>query len=162
MPKERKAGKAKKKAKKAEEVRTAADIAAERAASVEQEAAAAEATPTAEEEAKPSARETEAGPEAEAPPEEEPTGEAVPEVTVAALLKGTVELLAVQAWQHMGLQVSPQTGELHKDLPQAQLAIDAAAAIVEKLQADLSEEERKQFEGLLANLRLNYVQRGND
>lgn len=156
MPKEREPSKAKKgrKARKTaapgQEVRSAADIAAERAAAAQQEAVGQEAAPSAEQ------------PEAEEAPSGEPGAEAAPEITVAAVLKGTVELLAVQAWQHMGIQVSPQTGRLGQDLPQARLAIDAASAILEKLQPHLVDNERREYEGLLTNLRINYVQRSNE
>lgn len=175
MPRERGSGKPKKKARKAkkpaapdEEVRSAADVASERAAAMAEQAAAEEPEPVGEAEAATPEKPAEEAVEEAAPDEEgaeappEPGAAEVPEITVAALLRGTVELLAVQAWQHLGIQVSPQTGELRKDVPQARLAIDAASAILEKLQPHLTEDERQQFEALLANLRINYVQRSDE
>ncbi len=151
-----------------DEVRTAAEIAADRAARMtasDDTAASAEETAAAE-----AAPADEAGePTTEAQPEEaaaegeaaEPEAGAETPITTAVLLRGTLDLLGLQAWQELGLQVAPRTGQLHTDLEQARLAIDAYAAILEKLQPHLTPDERQQCDTILANLRLNYVQRSS-
>ena len=118
-------------------VRTAAEIAAERAARVAEQ--------TAE----------------EATPEEEPPEELPPPLSVSDLLRCFCGVLLEQAWQKLGLRVDPATGETAEDLGEARLAIDALAALVEKLDGLWMEQEREFFKGELANLRLNYVQRSS-
>lgn len=74
------------------------------------------------------------------------------------LLRWCVSLLATSAWQAMGLIPDPQTHKVESRLEDARLAIDATAGLVEHLRPRLTEPERREFENLLANLRLNYVQ----
>ncbi|MGH2398642.1 MAG: DUF1844 domain-containing protein [bacterium] len=74
------------------------------------------------------------------------------------LLRWCVSLLATSAWQAMGLIPDPATHKVESHLEDARLAIDATAGLVEHLRPRLTEPERREFENLLANLRLNYVQ----
>jgi len=74
------------------------------------------------------------------------------------LLRWCVSLLATSAWQAMGLIPDPATNRVESDLDDARLAIDAAAGLLEHLRPRLTEAERREFENLLANLRLNYVE----
>jgi hypothetical protein len=140
----------------------------------EEEPAAAEAEDTstssaAEEAEAPSAEEwteediPEPGPHGQVPPEETPA-EAGPEMTMADLtvydtLRFMVNLLGQQAWIHLGLVMAPGKQEIEQDLTQARVAIDTLAAVAEQLQPDASEEEKRELESLLSNLRVNYVQR---
>ncbi|HZT44479.1 MAG TPA: DUF1844 domain-containing protein [Chthonomonadaceae bacterium] len=61
------------------------------------------------------------------------------------------------AWQAMGLVANPATGEPHKDLPAAQLAIDCLQFLLGKAEADLSEPERREVQRRLNDLRMNYL-----
>lgn len=61
------------------------------------------------------------------------------------------------AWQAMGLVANPATGEAQKDLPAAQLAIDCLQFLLSKVDADLSEPERREVQRRLNDLRMNYV-----
>ena len=74
------------------------------------------------------------------------------------LLRWCVSLLATSAWQAMGLIPDPATNKVEIDLDDARLAIDATAGLLEHLRPRLTEAERREFENLLANLRLNYVE----
>jgi hypothetical protein len=74
------------------------------------------------------------------------------------LLRWCVSLLATSAWQAMGLIPDPATNRVESDLDDARLAIDAAAGLLELLRPRLTESECREFENLLANLRLNYVE----
>lgn len=66
-------------------------------------------------------------------------------------------LLAERAWQTMGLRAKPGTDKIETDLQEAKTAIDTVSFLVEKLQARLPDEERRRLEGLIADLKLNYV-----
>ena len=61
------------------------------------------------------------------------------------------------AWQAMGFVANPATGETQKDLPSAQLAIDCLQFLLGKVEADLSEMERREVQRRLNDLRMNYV-----
>lgn len=74
------------------------------------------------------------------------------------LLRWCVSLLATSAWQAMGLIPDPATNKVESNLDDARLAIDATAGLVEHLRPRLTDTERREFENLLANLRLNFVQ----
>jgi hypothetical protein len=130
-------------------VKTAAEVAEERAAQTTEET-------TEEAEA---AEQPEQPTEPEEPAEAERPEEALPPVTVPDLLRSFCGMLMGQAWQKLGLVVDPTTGELEEDLAQARLAIDSLAALVGKLEGEWTEEERREVDAALANLRVNYVQR---
>ena len=74
------------------------------------------------------------------------------------LLRWCVSLLATSAWQAMGLIPDPATNKMEIHLDDARLAIDATAGLLEHLRPRLTEPEHREFENLLANLRLNYVE----
>jgi hypothetical protein len=106
----------------------------------------------------------------EAPKEAEPkeraagspgevSGEAekVAALDVWSVLRICVAQLAGIAWQMMGLQPDPFTNTVRKDMAQARVAIDAAAALVEQLLPHLQGQEAKDYQVLLTDLRLNFV-----
>jgi len=66
-------------------------------------------------------------------------------------------VLAEKAWQTMGLRTKPGTDKIQADFDQARVAIDTASFLAEKLQPHLPEDEKRRLEGLMADLRLNYV-----
>jgi hypothetical protein len=76
---------------------------------------------------------------------------------VYAILRVSIAQLASIAWQSMGLQPDPFTDKIRKDLDQARIAIDATAALIEKLQPHLQGQEAKDYQSLLTDLRLNFV-----
>ena len=74
------------------------------------------------------------------------------------LVRWCVTLLATSAWQAMGLIPDPATHRVERNLDDARLAIDAAAALLDHLRPRLPDAEQREFETLLTNLRLNFVE----
>lgn len=73
------------------------------------------------------------------------------------LLRLFIAELLGRAWMHMGLTVNPATKLAVKDLPQARLAIDCIASLVEHLGPSIAPPERDELERILADLRINFV-----
>jgi hypothetical protein len=96
------------------------------------------------------------GPTAEAPPTEE--GER-PDINVHSLLRMTVGMFVEQAWIHLGLRMDPNKNKVEQNLPYAKTAIDIVEFMIQKLEPDLDEGEKRELNLMLANLRMNYVQR---
>lgn len=88
---------------------------------------------------------------------EEPT----PPPNVYALLGFMSSMLAETAWQLMGLRLAPGQKELMKDLPQAKIAIDTIVFIADKLQPEITEEERHFLRGLVSDLQMNWVRQNH-
>ncbi len=91
----------------------------------------------------------------------EPAPEAAERIDAKAVALTCVSLLASKAWEAMGLVPDAFTKRVERRLDDAQLAIDAAGAVIDSLRAHLSDAERRELETLLTNLRLNFIeQRG--
>lgn len=86
----------------------------------------------------------------------EAEGSALPDVK--ALVATCLSLLAAKAWEAMGLVPSPATKKVERNLDDAQLAIDAAAALADLVRPRLPDSERREIETLITNLRLNFVE----
>ena len=76
---------------------------------------------------------------------------------VYSLLGLFVGILAEKAWQTLGLRTKTGTDKVETDFVQARVAIDAVGFFAEKLQPHMQEEEKRRLEGLVADLKLNYV-----
>jgi len=95
---------------------------------------------------------------------DEPVGEpdeapkAVPLLALdsRALVTWFTEVLASRAWVDMGLLADPLTGQVAKNLDSARLAIDAFEGLTKVLKGARPEESRR-LEGILTDLRLNFV-----
>jgi hypothetical protein len=74
------------------------------------------------------------------------------------LVQTFLNVLAARAWQHMGLVPDPTSGKVERRLDEAQVAIDAAAALAEVLRPRVGERDRREIETLITNLRLNFVE----
>jgi len=74
------------------------------------------------------------------------------------LVRWCVSLLASSAWQALGLIPDPATQKVERNLDDARLAIDAAAALVEHLRPRADNRERRELDNLVATLRLNFVE----
>lgn len=100
------------------------------------------------------------GPVEEAEPAsfDEETASSLPPMDVYSLLGTTVGLLANSAWAWLGLVPNPFSGQMEKDFAQARVAIDTVAFLVGQLESHVGEEERRELQNLVANLRINYVQ----
>ena len=88
---------------------------------------------------------------------DEPTTEPKEPLSVYAVLATMVDQMAAIAWQKLGLQHDFVTGKLEPDVELARVAIDAVAKLVDILEADCDENDRRQLENLVRDLRLNFV-----
>ncbi|HJX35123.1 MAG TPA: DUF1844 domain-containing protein [Desulfatiglandales bacterium] len=77
----------------------------------------------------------------------------LPEVNFNSLIFS----LSSSALLNMGDIAEPQTGERKKDLPMAKYSIDIISMLQEKTKGNLSEEEHRFLDSILADLRLRYV-----
>lgn len=84
-----------------------------------------------------------------------PTAEAI---DVYSVVRWMINLLYSHAWQYMGLIVNPQTKAITKDLNQARLAIDCISSLVDRIESNMEEQEKKEYRALLSDLQLNFVQ----
>jgi hypothetical protein len=73
------------------------------------------------------------------------------------LLTSFLSLMAMKAWEGMGLVPNPLSGKTEKNLEDARLAIDAYAAVFELLRPRVDEGERRELENALTMLRVNFV-----
>lgn len=88
-----------------------------------------------------------------------PESTSLPDAT--ALVATFMNLLAAKAWETMGLVPNPATKQVERKLDEAQLAIDAAAALAEVLRPRVGDADRRDIETLVTNLRLNFVEQKN-
>jgi len=65
--------------------------------------------------------------------------------------------LSSSALLHLGEIADPQTGEKRKDLPIAKHTIDTIAMLKEKTKGNLTDDEQKALDSILADLRWRYV-----
>jgi hypothetical protein len=77
----------------------------------------------------------------------------LPEVSFSTLIMS----LSSSALFHLGEIPDPQTGKKTKDLPLAKHTIDTIGMLREKTQGNLSEEEQKFVDSMLADLRMRFV-----
>jgi hypothetical protein len=77
----------------------------------------------------------------------------LPEVTFSYFLIS----LSSSALLHLGEIGDPQTGQKKKDLPIAKHTIDTIAMLREKTKGNLTDEEQKALDSILADLRWQYV-----
>ncbi|MEA2086527.1 MAG: DUF1844 domain-containing protein [Candidatus Caldatribacteriota bacterium] len=91
--------------------------------------------------------------------EEEKQEEGFKEPDLPALFVWFISMLSGKAWEYLGLIMNPETKEMNKDLKKAKIAIDTVAFLYEQIKDDLNPEDFKRIENLLANLRMNYVEK---
>lgn len=66
------------------------------------------------------------------------------------------------AWQKLGLQPDMMTGQIARDLPEAKVTIDLIAHLAGLVDGRLDEEDRREMQKLVSNLRLNYVEKSKE
>lgn len=79
------------------------------------------------------------------------------QVDTRELVRTLFAIFDQHAWLALGLIADPRTGEPRTDLPAAQLAIDCAHFILGKVDAELTEGERRDAHRRLNDLRVNYL-----
>jgi hypothetical protein len=82
--------------------------------------------------------------------------------TNANLFQGLVISLAAAAMQHLGKTLNPMTNQIEKNLEAAQGTIDMLDELEAKTKGNLSEGEARLLKGVLAELKLNYVETLNE
>lgn len=88
---------------------------------------------------------------------DEVTTESKEPLSVYAVLATFVDQMSAIAWQKLGLQHDFITGKLEPDVEQARVAIDVVAKMVDLLEAECDEQDRRQLQSLVRDLRLNFV-----
>ncbi|MEO0135922.1 MAG: DUF1844 domain-containing protein [candidate division WOR-3 bacterium] len=78
-------------------------------------------------------------------------------IPVKDILLMTILSLEGKAWAYLGLTAHPETKKPKKDLNDARLAIDAIDALYKLLEPVLANDEKKDLQVRLTNLRLNFV-----
>ena len=78
------------------------------------------------------------------------------------LFQGLVISLAAATMQHLGKTLNPVTHKIDKNLPAAQSTIDMLDMLEAKTKGNLDDKESKLLKGVLAELKLNYVETMND
>lgn len=91
--------------------------------------------------------------------EEKKQKEQLKEPDLPALFVWFISLLSGKVWEYLGLIMNPETKEINKDLKKAKIAIDTVAFLYDQIKDDLNPEDFKRIENLLANLRMNYVEK---
>jgi hypothetical protein len=91
--------------------------------------------------------------EGKKPASEQTQRSVLPEVNFSYFLIS----LSSSALLHLGEISDPLTGEKKKDLPIAKHTIDTIAMLREKTKGNLTDEEQKALDGILADLRWRYV-----
>ena len=91
--------------------------------------------------------------------EEKKQEESFKEPDLPVLFVWFVSMLSGKAWEYLGLIMNPETKEMNKDLKKAKIAIDTVAFLYDQIKDDLNLEDFKRIENLLANLRMNYVEK---
>ena len=84
------------------------------------------------------------------------------ELRIDTMLKVFTGELILKAWAWLGIISHPETEETKTDLHQAKLAIDTIEKLLELKNEFLSEDEIKETEIALSNLKLNYVSKLNE
>ena len=83
-------------------------------------------------------------------------------VDVYQVLSIVVEQLDAISWQKLGLRPDIMTGQIHLDLTQARAAIDAMAKLVEVLETVLDDEDKRRLQGMVRDLRVNWVEKNKE
>lgn len=66
------------------------------------------------------------------------------------------------AWSKLGLRPDIMSGTISPDLAQAKVAIDVAAYLVSVVEGRLDDEDRRRVQGLVRDLKINYVQKSRE
>ncbi len=78
-------------------------------------------------------------------------------ISVYDILTILIEQMSSVAWQKLGLQPDSVTGRIGVDLAEAKVAIDVVANMVHQLESQLDDEDRRQVNSLVRDLRINYL-----
>ena len=91
--------------------------------------------------------------------EEKKQEEGFKEPDLPVLFVWFISMLSGKAWEYLGLIMNPETKEINKDFKKAKIAIDTITFLYDQIKDDLNPEDFKRIDNLLANLRMNYVEK---
>ena len=83
-------------------------------------------------------------------------------IDVYEVLTVMLDQMAAISWQKLGLQPDMLSGSIVKDLDQAKVSIDLTAHLAGVVEGKLDESDKRHIQGLVRDLRLNYVQKRKD
>ena len=98
----------------------------------------------------------------EEPAADEPEFDAdadLPDSDVFDMLRAAISLFGQEAWIALGVQARYGASETQVDLRCARVAIDTTRMLIENLGDETTDEEQREFDQLLTNLRINYLRR---
>ncbi len=91
--------------------------------------------------------------------EEKKQEEGFKEPDLPVLFVWFISMLSGKAWEYLGLIMNPETKEINKDFKKAKIAIDTITLLYDQIKDDLNPKDFKLIDNLLANLRMNYVEK---
>jgi hypothetical protein len=83
-------------------------------------------------------------------------------ISVYEHLAQILQAMATISWQKLGLQPDMMTGKIAQNIPEAKVAIDVAAYLAGIVEAELDVEDRRRIQGMIRDLRINYVQKAKE
>lgn len=79
------------------------------------------------------------------------------ELDINVLLSLFINLLSAKAWQYMGLRIKPGTDKTEQDFEKAKLSIGCIVFLVEKLEDQLIDDEKRKLRSIITDLQINFV-----
>lgn len=70
---------------------------------------------------------------------------------------GLITSFSYACWQQLGKIANPITGKIERNLEQAKYSIDLLLMLREKTKGNLTKDEEKLLNEMIANLQMNYV-----
>ncbi len=84
----------------------------------------------------------------------------MPKLSMQDLIILFFNTIAERCWARLGL-TKDEYGEMRQDLGEARLGIDVLDSLVKVLNTNTDQELHRELEGIVANLKLNYVNQYN-
>jgi hypothetical protein len=86
--------------------------------------------------------------------------EKIVKLSMIELILLSFNTIAARCWARLGL-VKDEYGEMRQDLKEARIGIDTLDAILKALNGNIEDEIYRELEGIVSNLKLNYVNQYN-
>jgi hypothetical protein len=84
------------------------------------------------------------------------------QLPLSTLFTWFIGILNGKAWEYLGLMMNPETKEVNQDLKKAKISIDSIEFLFKQIEDELEVEDKKQLDSILANLKMNYVEKSKD